>query len=99
MGACWIWHQFRFCVRGARDCRRLGVQYDSPVDYFSDTRSIIYVIPQAERSKSTDFRIIMETYFLKDDINVLCVSAKSFPEGISDAFDELYEIVGTTHGR
>ncbi|HEY3389349.1 MAG TPA: hypothetical protein VGK38_07255 [Prolixibacteraceae bacterium] len=35
----------------------------------------------------------METINLESDINVLCVTAKSFPDGIMDAFDQLHAIV------
>jgi hypothetical protein len=35
----------------------------------------------------------METINLDKDINVLCVTAKSFPDGIMDAFDQLHSIV------
>ena len=35
----------------------------------------------------------METINLDKDINVLCVTAKSFPDGIMEAFDQLYSIV------
>lgn len=31
----------------------------------------------------------METYFLKEDIKVFCITAKSFPEGIMEAFARL----------
>jgi len=35
----------------------------------------------------------METINLDKDINVLCVTAKSFPDGIMEAFDQLHSIV------
>ena len=41
----------------------------------------------------------METYFLKDDIKLICVNAKSFPDGITDAFDRLNQIIGSTDKR
>jgi len=41
----------------------------------------------------------METYFLKDDIELICVNAKSFPDGITDAFDRLSQIIGRATGR
>src|SRR5690242_13095843 len=41
----------------------------------------------------------METYFIKDDIKLICVNAKSFPEGITDAFDRLNQIIGATNRR
>jgi len=31
----------------------------------------------------------MEPYFLNSDINVLCVTASSFPDGIVAAFEKL----------
>lgn len=41
----------------------------------------------------------METYILKDDIKLVCVNAKSFPEGIADAFNQLRQIIGPTDRR
>ena len=38
----------------------------------------------------------MESFNLESDINVVCVTAKSFPEGIVEAFDQLYSIVTVT---
>ena len=35
----------------------------------------------------------METFILDTDINVLCVTAKSFPDGIMEAFDKLHSLV------
>ncbi len=35
----------------------------------------------------------METINLDTDINVMCVTAKSFPDGIMEAFDQLHSIV------
>ncbi len=35
----------------------------------------------------------METFIIDTDINVLCVTAKSFPDGIMGAFDRLDSIV------
>jgi len=35
----------------------------------------------------------METFFLDSDIKVLCVTAKSFPNGIMEAFDKLHSFV------
>jgi len=35
----------------------------------------------------------METINLDNDIKVLCITAKSFPDGIMDAFDQLHSIV------
>ncbi len=41
----------------------------------------------------------MERYFLKDDINLICVTAKSLPEGVTEAFEILGEKVNTKKGR
>ena len=41
----------------------------------------------------------METYFLKDDINLLCVDATSFPEGIEAAHQKLHSLLSTTNNR
>jgi hypothetical protein len=41
----------------------------------------------------------METYFLKEDIKLVCVNAKSFPEGITDAFDRLSQLISAPIGR
>jgi len=35
----------------------------------------------------------METFILDTNINVLCVTAKSFPEGVMEAFDKLHSLV------
>ena len=35
----------------------------------------------------------METFILDTDIKVLCVTAKSFPDGIMEAFDKLHSLV------
>jgi hypothetical protein len=35
----------------------------------------------------------MEPYFLSADINVLCVTASSFPQGITAAFDKLNSLI------
>lgn len=35
----------------------------------------------------------MEKYILKEDIKTFYITAKSFPEGIADAYDRLYQIV------
>ena len=37
----------------------------------------------------------METYILANDIKVFCVTAKSFPNGIMEAFEKLYASVKT----
>ncbi len=41
----------------------------------------------------------MEKYFLKDDIKLICVAAKSFPGGVMEAFEILGEKVNTKKGR
>ena len=41
----------------------------------------------------------METYFLKDDIKLLCVDATSFPEGIEAAQQKLHSLLSTTNNR
>jgi hypothetical protein len=41
----------------------------------------------------------METYFLKDDIKLLCVNATSFPEGIEGAHQELHKLLSSTDNR
>ena len=41
----------------------------------------------------------MEKYFLNEDINLICVSAKSFPNGVMEAFEILGEKVNTKKGR
>ena len=41
----------------------------------------------------------METYFIKDDIKLICVNATSFPDGISDAFDRLHKVIGVSNER
>ena len=38
----------------------------------------------------------MEIFNLDTDIKVLCVTAKSFPDGIMEAFDQLHSIVPVT---
>jgi len=35
----------------------------------------------------------METFILENDIRVFCVTAKSFPDGIMEAFEKLYASV------
>jgi hypothetical protein len=35
----------------------------------------------------------MKPYFLNSDINVLCVTASSFPDGIMAAFDKLNSLI------
>jgi predicted transcriptional regulator YdeE len=41
----------------------------------------------------------MKPYFLKSDINVLCVTASSFPDGIMAAFNKLNSLVDTPGSR
>ncbi len=42
----------------------------------------------------------METFILENDIKVFCVTAKSFPNGIMEAFEKLYASVnGADRGR
>ncbi len=41
----------------------------------------------------------MEKYFLKEDIKLICVPAKSFPDGVMEAFKNLEKIVDTKKGR
>ncbi|MGC4021721.1 MAG: transcriptional regulator [Cyclobacteriaceae bacterium] len=41
----------------------------------------------------------METYYLKDDIKLLCVNASSFPDGIMDAHEKLKGLLPSTSGR
>ena len=41
----------------------------------------------------------MDPYFLNTDINVLCVTANSFPDGIKPAFDELNSLIQSPEQR
>lgn len=41
----------------------------------------------------------MEKYILKEDMRVMCVGAKSFPDGIMDAFITLEKILPDISGR
>ena len=41
----------------------------------------------------------MEPYFLNTDINVLCVTASSFPQGITAAFDKLNSLIQSPEPR
>jgi len=41
----------------------------------------------------------MKPYFLTSDINVICVTASSFPEGIKDAYHRLSSLIGATGTR
>ncbi len=36
---------------------------------------------------------IMEERIIKNDITALCVTARSFPEGIADAFEQIYSLM------
>ena len=41
----------------------------------------------------------MEIYKLEEDVNVMCLQAKSFPEGIKEAFDKLYALLPDAKDR
>jgi len=41
----------------------------------------------------------MKPYFLNEDINVLCVTASSFPDGITAAFDKLNALINSPGPR
>ena len=41
----------------------------------------------------------METFNLKDDMKIFCVKAKSFPNGIKQAFSELISKLSSAEGR
>ena len=41
----------------------------------------------------------MKPYFLNSDINVLCVTASSFPDGIMAAFDKLNSLIQSSAPR
>ena len=41
----------------------------------------------------------MTPYFLNEDINVICVTASSFPEGIVPAFEKLNSLIQFTEPR
>jgi predicted transcriptional regulator YdeE len=41
----------------------------------------------------------MKPYFLNSDINVLCVTANSFPDGIAAAFDKLNSLIQSSAPR
>ena len=41
----------------------------------------------------------MDPYFLNTDINVLCVAADSFPNGITAAFDKLNSLIRSAEPR
>ena len=41
----------------------------------------------------------MKPYFLNSDINVLCVTASSFPDGIMAAFDKLNSLIQSPASR
>ncbi len=39
----------------------------------------------------------MEKYLLENDINLICITAKSFPEGILDSFDALHKVLQSSN--
>ena len=41
----------------------------------------------------------MENYTLKQDVPVFCITAKSFPNGITEAFDTLSKLIPDMQGR
>ncbi|MCL5031019.1 MAG: transcriptional regulator [Bacteroidetes bacterium] len=41
----------------------------------------------------------MEKYFLEDDIKLICVPAKSFPDGVMEAFERLAKKTSSKNGR
>ena|SRR5215210_4175028 len=41
----------------------------------------------------------MEKYNLPNDFKVFCVTAKSFPDGIKEAWEKLHKMLPTTEGR
>lgn len=41
----------------------------------------------------------MEKYFLKDDLKLICVAAKSFPDGVTESFERLGKILPSKNGR
>lgn len=44
-------------------------------------------------------KTIMETYTIKNDLKVFCIKAKSFPEGIKDAFERLHTVAPISENR
>ena len=41
----------------------------------------------------------MEKYYLKDGVKLLCVKAKSFPEGVKESFEKLEKLLPSKEGR
>lgn len=41
----------------------------------------------------------METYYLPEDIKLVCVTAKSFPDGVMEAFEKLEKLLPPDEGR
>jgi predicted transcriptional regulator YdeE len=41
----------------------------------------------------------MDPYYLNTDINLICVTASSFPEGITAAFDNLHSLIQSKEPR
>lgn len=41
----------------------------------------------------------IEKFILEKDINVICMKAETFPEGIEDAFQKLHSLVSSSKGR
>lgn len=41
----------------------------------------------------------MEKYILNSDMNLFCITAKSFPNGIKAAFEDLEKMLGSVQGR
>ncbi|MDP4262687.1 MAG: transcriptional regulator [Bacteroidota bacterium] len=41
----------------------------------------------------------METYHFEKDISVICVTAPSFPEGISEVYHQLHSVLPSMEGR
>ncbi len=40
-----------------------------------------------------------EEYFLEEDVKLLCIQARSFPDGVMDAFERLGKLVPDRQGR
>ncbi len=41
----------------------------------------------------------MKIYNLKEDVKIFCVTAKSFPDGVKEAWEKLHGMLPTTAGR
>ena len=41
----------------------------------------------------------MEIYKLENDLDLFCITARSFPHDIKNAFDQLVKLIGSTEGR